>query len=133
VLVDWLSGAREHEKKGPVVIDGKTLKGARRKDGTQVHLLSAFLAHEGTTLRQTEVDSKTNEIPALRELIRPMEIKGKVVIADALHTQTATANCIVEEKEADYLFTVKLNQPTLYEDCHALTEALFSPQSPNHR
>ena len=126
VLVGWLSAA--HKNKGPVVIDGKTLKGARRKDGTQVHLLSAFLAHVGVTVRQAEVDSKTNEIPALRDLIEPMELKGRVLIADAMHTQTETARYIVEKKEADYLFTVKNNQPTLYDDCHALTEALFSPQ-----
>jgi len=126
VLGQWLIGATTN--KGPLVIDGKTLKGARREDGSQVHLISAFLAHEGITVAQREVPAKTNEIPELRELIKPMELKGRVVIGDALHTQRETASCIVDEKEADYVFTVKNNQPTLYEACEALTEALFPPQ-----
>ena len=122
-LCAWLS--KNVDSKGPVVIDGKTLKGARRKDGTQVHLLSALLAHEGITLAQREIPCKTNEIPELCPLIESLDLEGRVVMADAMHTQCETANYIVEEKKADYVFTVKRNQPTLYDDIKALDEALF--------
>ena len=63
---------------------------------------------------------KTNEIPALRALLEPLNIKGKVVTVDALHTQKKTANYLVDDKEAHYLFTVKDNQPTLRADIAAL-------------
>ena len=48
--------------------------------------------------------------------------------ADALHTQCETACCLVEDKQAHYLLTVKANQPTLYADLSALTAAHFPPQ-----
>jgi len=112
---------------GPIVIDGKTLKGARRDDGSQVHLLSAMLAHEGITLAQCEVSAKTNEIPELRKLVEPLTLTHRVVMADALHTQKETARYLVEDKGADYVFTVKENQPTLYDAIHTLEPRHFPP------
>ena len=75
-----------------------------------------MLHGQGLTIAQQKVESKTNEIPALRTLLEPLNIKGKIVTVDALHTQRKTAKYLVEEKEAHYLFTVKKNQPTLHAD-----------------
>lgn len=100
--------------------DGKVLKGARNEDGSQVHLLSAFVHQEGITIAQKQIASKSNEIPAARPLLEPLDLKGQVVTADAMHTQTNLARFIVEEKQADYCFTVKDNQPTLKEDIATL-------------
>jgi hypothetical protein len=97
-------------------IDGKTIRGARRADGTQVHLLSAFLHQEGMTIAQREVSSKTNEIPEAKPLLTPLDLRGKVVTADALHTHKELARFLVEDKQADYCFTVKDNQPGLKGD-----------------
>jgi len=97
-------------------IDGKTIRGARRADGTQVHLLSAFLHQEGLTIAQREVSSKTNEIPEAKPLLAPLDLRGKIVTADALHTHKELARFLVEDKHADYCFTVKDNQPRLKED-----------------
>lgn len=99
-----------------VGIDGKTIRGAHRSDGTRVHLLSAFLHQEGLTIAQREVSSKTNEITQAKPLLAPLDLKGKVVTADALHTQKELARFLVEDKQADYCFTVKDNQPSLKED-----------------
>lgn len=110
-----------------VAVDGKTLCGARRSNGSQVHLLSAFLHGQGVTIAQREVGEKTNEIPELPELLKPLDIKGRVVTADAMHTQTKTARFLVEEKEADYVFIVKDNQQTLRDDIAALDQRDFSP------
>jgi predicted transposase YbfD/YdcC len=63
-------------------------------------------------LAQLAVDEKTNEIPKLPQLLDPLPLAGTVVTADALHT-LETARYLVETKKADYLFTVKDNQPTL--------------------
>lgn len=81
---------------------------------------------------QMAVDEKTNEIPTLPQLLDPLPIAGAVVTADALHTQVETARYLVEDKKADYLFTVKDNQPTLREDIADLGLPAFSP-SAHHR
>ena len=60
--------------------------------------------------------AKSNEIPTAIPLLEPLDLKGKVVTADAMHTHKDLACFLVQEKQADYLFTVKDNQPTLKED-----------------
>lgn len=116
------------DKADALAIDGKTLKGAVREDGTQVHLLSAFLQNQGVTVAQHEVDAKTNEIPELPRLLAPLQIQDRVVSADALHTQRETARYLVEDKQAHYLFTVKENQPTLLNDIATLPWERFPPR-----
>jgi len=116
-----------------MAVDGKTLRGARRSNGTQVHLLSAFLHQQGITVAQREVDEKTNEIPELKNLLSPLDVKGQVITADSLHTQRETARWVVEEKGADYVFIVKDNQKSLHEDLRALEEEDFSPSVPDRR
>jgi len=113
-----------------VAFDGKVLKGARNHDGKQVHLLSAIIQQQGITIAQKQVASKTNEIPMARPLLEPLDLKDKVVTGDALHTQKDLARFLVEDKQADYLFTVKDNQPTLKEDIKTLAlNKGFSPRS----
>ncbi len=112
-ISDWLGKLTSGNTIG---IDGKTVRGARRKDGTQVHLLSAFLHHQGITIAQQEISAKSNEIPAAIPLLEPLELKGKIVTADALHIQKDLANFLIQTKKADYCFTVKDNQSTLKND-----------------
>lgn len=132
-LVDWLTQLLPANPEA-VAFDGKTLRGARSEEGSQVHLLSAFLHQQGITLAQQTVESKSNEIPAAQPLLEPLNLAGKVVTADALHTQKELAHFLVEDKKAHYLFTVKDNQPTLKQDIADLdlTEA-FPPSVRNHR
>jgi hypothetical protein len=59
-------------------IDGKTLRGARRDDGTKVHLLSAFIHQQGITIAQKEVPAKSNEIPSAVPLLKPLDLKDKI-------------------------------------------------------
>ena len=125
VLGQWL--LEQAPTSDAVAVDGKTLRGARRPDGSQPHLLSAFLHQQGVTVAQREVGEKTNEIPELPRLLQPLDIAGRVVTADAMHTQKNTARFLVEEKKADYLLIVKDNQKTLRDDIAALEEDDFSP------
>jgi predicted transposase YbfD/YdcC len=113
---NWLSSLLKGGQDEALAVDGKVLKGAHDVDNKQVHLLSGVLHGQGVTIAQQRVESKTNEIPALRTLLEPLNIKGRVVTVDALHTQKETAKYLVDEKEAHYLFTVKDNQPTLRAD-----------------
>ncbi len=112
-------------------IDGKTLRGARKSNGKKVHLLSALLHNLGTTVAQCEVDDKTNEIPVARTLLESLDVKGTVVTLDAMHTQKETARYIVQDKKADYLFTVKDNQETLKKDIKDLHMEVFPPSAPD--
>jgi len=124
----WLAKLRLKDEDA-VAIDGKTVRGARRKDETKVHLLSAVLQSSGITIAQVEVDSKSNEIPAAYPLLKPLPLEGKLVTADALHTQRDLASFLVEAKHADYCFTVKDNQPTLKADIDALFDDISIPPS----
>lgn len=103
-----------------IAIDGKSLRGSHKGSQKAIHLLSAVVHKEGIVFTQEQVDEKTNEIKHVRPLFANIDIEGAVVTADALHTQTDLANYLVEEKKADYLFTIKDNQPTLLEDIKSL-------------
>jgi hypothetical protein len=112
-----------------VALDGKTCRGSRNQQGTQTQLLAAFLHKQGVVVAQQAIDTKSNEIPAVRPLLANLELTGMVVTADALHTQRDTATFIVEEKHAEYLFTVKDNQSTLKQDIQTLNLEAFPPSA----
>jgi hypothetical protein len=124
----WLQGLTMKAGQA-AAFDGKTLRGARREDKSQVHLLSLVLQGSGITIAQTEVDSKSNEIPAAKVLLKPLPLEGMRITADALHTQRSLARFLVEDKGADYCFTVKDNQPQLKEDIDTLFDAWSFPPS----
>jgi len=109
-------------------LDGKTLCGSSNGEQGAVHLLSAIVHGYGTVVAQVEVGEKTNEIPCVKPLLADLDIRGTVVTADALHTQRETARYLVEDKGADYVFTVKDNQPTLRQDIEILHLDADPPQ-----
>jgi hypothetical protein len=113
-------------------VDGKTLRGAREAGGTAPPLLSAILHQEGLVIAQRAVAEKTNEIPERPRRLAPLPLAGAVVTGDALHTQQDTARYLLAEKKADYVFTVKANQPTRKQDIADLHLESFSP-SAHHR
>jgi hypothetical protein len=114
-----------------VAVDGKTLRGSAGADGKQVHLVSAFLQHERMVIGQRQVDKKSNEITAFKPLLEPLDLEGKVVTADAMHTQMENARFLVEDKKADYIFSVKQNQETLFETVRKTRDEDFSPSAHN--
>jgi len=87
----------------------------REKYENPMHIVSAQIAELGITFGQQTVEGKSNEIPAVRELLELLEIEGCIVVADALNCQKDTAKAIVNRK-ADYLLSVKDNQQTLKQD-----------------
>lgn len=97
-----------------VAVDGKTLRGARRGDGTKTQLLAAMRHDTGTVIGQANIENdKTNEIRAFAPLLEPLDLAAMVVTADALHTQRDAAT-LLASKAAHYMFGVKMNQPTLW-------------------
>jgi len=97
--------------------DGKTVRstGKMPKYISPLHIVSAHIAELGITFGQRAVYDKSNEIPAVRELLNMLSIEGCMVVADALNCQKETAQTIIAGK-ADYLLNVKDNQPTLKQD-----------------
>lgn len=119
----WMAGLRPMQGCA-LALDGKTLRGSREgADGRAVHLLSAVVHGSGEVVAQTRVDTKTNEITRVAPLLEELDISGGVVTADSLLTQRKIARHIVEDKHADYVFTVKDNQPTLRKDISDLFAA----------
>jgi hypothetical protein len=113
-------------------VDGKTVRGGHARGRAAPHLLSAILHQDAVVVAQAAVPPATNEIPILPRLLAPLPLAGAVVTADALHTQAETARFLVEEKHADYVFTVKENQATLKEDIAALQLDAFPPSGDDH-
>ena len=102
-----------------VAVDGKTCRGARRADGTRVHLLGVA-EHGGRLLDHLEVDVKHNETSHFTELLGPVDLDGAVVTFDALHTVRANLDWLVNDKKAHYIAVVKRNQPLLHAQVRAL-------------
>jgi len=98
-----------------VALDGKTLRGSRKQGAPGVHLLSALAHQVGVTLAQQAVADKTNEITAVETVLGQMVLTGRVVTMDALLTQTAVAQTIVDAG-GDYVMIVKANQPQFRSD-----------------
>lgn len=116
---------------GCVAVDGKTLKRSHDGEKRAKHLLSVFFHEAEVTIAQLSVSDKTNEIPMLKEVLNPLDLNGKVVTVDAMHTQHESARFIVKDKKADYHMTVKDNQPTLKKQlADWLAEPAFPPCQP---
>lgn len=100
-----------------IAIDGKTICSTANMANFEspLHIASAFVVENGITIGQLAADSKSNEIPAVRELIRLLDVEGATIVADALNCQVETAKEILHAK-ADYVLSVKKNQANLYDD-----------------
>lgn len=101
-----------------LAVDGKTVRGAASAGQSAPHLLSVSTHRSGQTVLQARVDDHTNEIPIARALLPALPVAGRVVTADALHTQVETAQALLDHG-ADYLLVVKRNQEQLYAECAA--------------
>ena len=105
-----------------VAIDGKVLRGSIEVGQNQgVHLLAAYLPEEGLVLMQVEVESQENEIVAAPKLVQALDLRGKVVIGDAMHTQRNISIEIVS-RGGDYIWTAKGNQSEVQETIAHLFE-----------
>jgi hypothetical protein len=106
-----------------VVVDGKQM----RHGG--VEMVNAA-SGSGRYLGGVLTESKSNEIPAARQLLKQLDLGGKIALLDALHTQIETAQQVLYEQGGDYLLTVKGNQPTLQKTLESLLQKqAFSPST----
>lgn len=126
--LDHLLGKRD-PKGDQVSADGKELLNSQ---GAEV--ISAYSVQSGRWLGSEAVTEGSNEIPAVQRLLARVELEGSLVTADALNTQSETARIVVQDRGADYLFTVKGNQPGVADNVQELYNSLsgaFSPSGPD--
>jgi predicted transposase YbfD/YdcC len=94
-----------------IPIDGKTLRGSYdyAKGRTAIHMISAWASNNKLILGQVKTEEKSNEITAIPELLKMLDIKGCIITIDAMGTQKAIAELIIQQ-EADYVLALKGNQ-----------------------
>ena len=116
-FMDWVSAVSEMTKGEVIAIDGKTLRrSADRANGkSALHLVSAWSSANRLVLGQRKVDGHSNEIMAIPQLLRSLDVSGCIVTTDAMGCQKKVAREIVEQG-ADYVLALKGNQRELYDD-----------------
>ena len=110
-------------KEREISIDGKTVcsTASMKEHERPMHIVTALLVDKNLSLGQKVIESKSNEIPAVRELLDELNIKGAIVTLDAMHCQKETAEKIVNNG-GDYVLQLKANQGRFYEDVYAMFE-----------
>lgn len=119
----WMQSVVDLTRGQVIAIDGKTNRrtGGLTKDGTKLkplHLVSAFATANGVAMGQVATDQKSNEITAIPELLKLLDISGCLITTDAMGCQSDIAADIVT-RGGDYLLAVKGNQGLLYRDIKA--------------
>ncbi len=110
-----LTGRKFFGKQVLLSLDGKVLRGTLDEAQNGTYLLAAYLPSEGVVLMEVELAGKGGEIPGALKLLRRVDLREKVVMGDAMHTQRAASIQIVEAG-GDYIWIAKGNQPQLEED-----------------
>ncbi|MCJ7701802.1 MAG: ISAs1 family transposase [Anaerolineales bacterium] len=122
-FMEWVKAVHQITQGQVIGIDGKQMRGShdQRKGKRAIYMVSAWAEQNHLVLGQRKVAEKSNEITAIPELLRLLEIKGCIVTIDAIGTQVKIAKQITLA-EGDYLLAVKQNQGKLFRDL----EMLFS-------
>ena len=120
-FLNWVGALVEATKGRLVAIDGKTLCHSfdTAADQGALHLVSAWASENHLLLGQQAGDSKSNEITAIPELLRILDLSGAIVTLDAMGCQKNIASQI-HDAGGDYVLALKENQGTLYEDVQQL-------------
>lgn len=128
-FVSWLESLRDQAaaatgvEKPVLAVDGKTSRRShdRKRNLGALHAVSVWASEYGLSLGQVACAEKSNEITAIPELLRLVDIKGTIITIDALGTQKAIAAQIIDG-EADYVLALKGNQETLHQAVIAYVE-----------
>jgi|tagenome__1003787_1003787.scaffolds.fasta_scaffold20624524_1 predicted transposase YbfD/YdcC len=129
----WTQSLREAVAQEIVALDGKALRRALNKDQSVKYLVSAWAESNGLVLGQLKVADKSNEITAVPELLRVLELSGCIVTTDAMGCQKKIAREIVES-DADYVLALKGNQETVHQEVRDfLDQTLAEQQGPRPR
>src|SRR6266436_837306 len=123
----WTQGLRQAVAQEIVALDGKALRRALNKDQSVQYVVSAWAESNGLVLGQLKVADKSNEITAVPQLLRVLELSGCIVTTDAMGCQKKIAKEIVEA-DADYVLALKGNQETVHEEVKTFLDAALAEQ-----
>jgi predicted transposase YbfD/YdcC len=123
----WTQGLRETIAREIVSIDGKALRRAYDKKENLKYIVSAWAQENGLVLGQLKVEDKSNEITAVPELLRVLELSGCIVTLDAMGCQKKTAKEI-KEADADYVLALKGNQETVHREVQQFLDDALAEQ-----
>ena len=101
-FMQWMQAVHQVTKGELLNVDGKTLRGAREAGNNRsfIHMVSVWSATNRLVLGQRKVDEKSNEITAIPELLKILEIQGCLVSIDAMGCQTEIAKTIISSSSA---------------------------------
>lgn len=115
-FLKWTHPLVKKNENETINIDGKSIRRANRmNENNSIHIVSAWARDNEIVLGQIRVREKSNEITAILDLLDALFISGVVITIDAMGCQKDIAPKIVDKK-ADYILSLKENQPNLYED-----------------
>ena len=116
-FLKWVRAVMNITKGGVIAIDGKTARGSGDPESgkSAIHMVSAWAHKNNLVLGQVKVDEKSNEIPAIPELLQVLAINGCIVTIDAMGCQKEIAKKIIQ-RGADYVLALKENHERLYEE-----------------
>lgn len=126
----WTQSVRQAVAQEVVALDGKALRRALNKDQSIKYIVSAWAESNNLVLGQLKVADKSNEITALPQLLRVLELSGCIVTIDAMGCQKKIAREIIEA-DADYVLALKGNQETVHQEVKEfLDQTLAEKQQP---
>jgi len=123
----WTQSLREAIPQEVVALDGKALRRAMNKSQSPRYIVSAWAESNGLVLGQLKVDEKSNEITAVPELLRVLELAGCIVTVDAMGCQKKIAKEIIEA-DADYVLALKGNQEKVHQEVKSFLDASLEQQ-----
>jgi predicted transposase YbfD/YdcC len=118
----WTQSLRQAVAQEIVALDGKALRRALNRDENPKYVVSAWAESNNLVLGQLKVDEKSNEITAVPELLRVLELAGCIVTVDAMGCQKKIAKEIIEA-DADYVLALKGNQETVHAEVKSFLDA----------
>jgi predicted transposase YbfD/YdcC len=118
----WTQSLRRAVAQEIVALDGKALRRALNKRQSPKYVVSAWAQSNNLVLGQVKVDDKSNEITAIPELLRVLELAGCIVTVDAMGCQKKIAKEIIEA-DADYVMALKGNQETVHQEVKSFLDA----------
>ena len=126
-FLSWTQSLRQAVPREIVALDGKALRRALNKNQSPQYIVSAWAQSNNLVLGQRKVNEKSNEITAVPELLRALELSGCIVTLDAMGCQKKIAQEIIEA-DADYVLALKGNQETVHEEVKSFLDSTLIDQ-----
>ncbi len=126
-FLNWIRAINKMTSGEVIAIDGKSLRHSYDKEAglSAIHMVSAWATENRLVLGQVKVNKKSNEITAIPELLKVIELSGCIVTIDAMGCQKEIVK-LITEKDADYIITLKKNQSQLYQNVEQLFKSAIN-------